>query len=393
MSNPSPASGLDAMRSQARELHAGGRLTDAIQLQIALVDTAVKSSQIHAEDYHRLGVMLFAGADYRQALKAFQLARERQPDFPDVSINVGLCLILSDRPQEAIPELKNALEEHPNNLDILDGLAHAHGKIGDIESARYYGEQSLLEKDRQANPPPAGFSLPTGAAPAFRIDHPSENVIAFSLFGNKERYIRGAVRNAVIALGLYPGWRCRYYCDETVPAQVRAALAEAGADVKLMPRPPRFADGLFWRFLVLDDPTVVRFMIRDCDSVLNIRERKAVEEWLASGKLFHLMRDNAAHTDLLLAGMWGGVARLLPPVSQLVQGFSYNPVTESRTADQQFLGRVVWPLIKNHCLIHDRVFRTFGAKDFPAGADLLPGRHVGDDDSGFKPDGVTLRGK
>jgi hypothetical protein len=174
---------------------------------------------------------------------------------------------------------------------------------------------------------------------------------------------------------------------------VRNALAEAGAEVKLMPKPPRFADGLFWRFLVLDDPSVVRFMIRDCDSVLNIRERKAVEEWLASGKMFHVMRDNPAHTDLVLAGMWGGVSRLLPPVSQLVQGFSYNPVTESRTADQQFLGRVVWPLIKGNCLIHDRVYRTFDAQDFPAGADLLPGRHVGDDDSGFLPDGVTLRSR
>jgi hypothetical protein len=94
----------------------------------------------------------------------------------------------------------------------------------------------------------------------------------------------------------------------------------------------------------------------------------------------------------MLAGLWGGVARQLPPVSHLVQGFSYNPVTESRTADQQFLGRIVWPLIKNHCLIHDRVFCAFGAKDFPPGADLLPGRHVGDDDSGFKPDGMSLRG-
>jgi len=163
MSNPSPASGLDAMRTQARELHAAGRLPDAIQLQIAVVNAAVQAGQIQAEDYHRLGVMLFAGADFRQALKAFQLARERQRDFPDVSINVGLCLILTDQPKAAIPELQDALEDHPNNLDILDGLAHAYGKLGDHDSARTYGERSLLEKDCQANPPPAGFSLPGGA--------------------------------------------------------------------------------------------------------------------------------------------------------------------------------------------------------------------------------------
>ena len=150
-----------------------------------------------------------------------------------------------------------------------------------------------------------------------------------------------------------------------------------------MPRPNRFSDGLFWRFLVLDDPKIKRFMIRDCDSVINIRERRAVDEWLASDKHYHILRDNPAHTDLILAGMWGGIAGLLPPIPQLVQGFAYNPITESRTADQLFLGRVVWPLIKEHCLIHDSVFRIFGAKDFPPGADLPPGRHVGDNDHAF----------
>jgi hypothetical protein len=35
--------------------------------------------------------------------------------------------------------------------------------------------------------------------------------------------------------------------------------------------------GMFWRFLVADDPTVDRFIIRDSDSRLNARERFAVE--------------------------------------------------------------------------------------------------------------------
>jgi len=268
-------------------------------------------------------------------------------------------------------------------LDAIDGLAHAYGKLDDLANSRLYGEKSLLIKDGRAQSPPSGFQLPGASPPPFRIDRAEENVIAFSLFGNQPRYLRGAVKNAFIATGLYPGWRCRFYCDDTVPGQTRAALTDAGATVIMMPRPNRFSDGLFWRFLVLDDPKVVRFMIRDCDSVINIRERRAVEEWLASDRLFHVLRDNAAHTDLILAGMWGGVANLLPPIPQLVQGFSYNPVTESRTADQLFLGRVVWPMIKARCFVHDSVFRVFGAKDFPAGADLPPGRHVGDNDHAF----------
>jgi tetratricopeptide (TPR) repeat protein len=392
MSQPSTTNPLDPLRAKARELHIAGRLMEAIQLQVQVVNTAVQTGEAQAEDYHRLGVMLFAVKDFRAAASAFEMTRKRQPDFPDVAANLGLCLILTERPQEAIPYLLEALKERPDSLDVIDGLAHAYGKLGDTENSRTYGEKSLLTKDSRAQAPPPGFQLPIQTAPPFRIDRPQDNVIAFSLFGNNERYTRGAVKNAVIATGLYPGWRCRFYCDDSVPAATRTALLEAGAEVKMMNRPPRFSDGLFWRFLVLDDPTVVRFMSRDCDSVMNIRERRAVDEWLASGKLYHMIRDNPAHTDLVLAGLWGGVARMLPPIPQLVQGFSYNPVTESRTADQLFLGRVVWPLIKGNCCIHDSVFRVFGAKDFPAGAELPPGRHVGDNDAAFKLDGVSLRG-
>jgi hypothetical protein len=389
--SPPPVPDLETLRQQARELHAASRLTEAIQTQIALVNAAVAAGQVQAEDYHRLGVMLFAHKDFQGAATAFSLVRKHQPEFPDVALNYGLCLILIDRPQEAVPELLRALAERPDSLDALDGLAHAYGKLGHPDQARQYGEQSLLRKESLAKSPPAGFQLPAGPPPPLRLDQPRANVIAFSLFGSQERYTRGAVKNAVIAAGLYPGWRCRFYCDDTVPPAARTALREAGADVLMMPRPNRPADALFWRFLVLDDPAVSRFLVRDCDSVLNIRERRAVDEWLASDRYFHVLRDNAAHTDLILAGLWGGVARLLPPLTKMLEGFGYNPITESRTADQMFLGRVVWPLIKPSCLVHDSVFRLFGARPYPPGADLPPGRHVGDNDHAFLPDGVTLR--
>ena len=36
------------------------------------------------------------------------------------------------------------------------------------------------------------------------------------------------------------------------------------------------------------------------------RERDAVNEWLASNKTFHNMRDHPWHGAVMLAGMWGG---------------------------------------------------------------------------------------
>jgi hypothetical protein len=45
--------------------------------------------------------------------------------------------------------------------------------------------------------------------------------------------------------------------------------------------------GMFWRFLVADDPSVDRFIVRDADSRLNPRDALAVAEWVRSGTALH----------------------------------------------------------------------------------------------------------
>ena len=40
--------------------------------------------------------------------------------------------------------------------------------------------------------------------------------------------------------------------------------------------------GMFWRFLVADDPSVDRFIVRDSDSRLNARDAFAVVDWIRS---------------------------------------------------------------------------------------------------------------
>ena len=381
MSYPSAPSSPEETRRKARELHAAARVHEAIQLQRWLINDLAARGTPAAEDYIWLGVMLYTAQDFAGAAEAFGRGRQLDPKHPDASLNLGLSLILAGRLYEAIAPLKDAERETPECLNLLDGLADVYGKLGDLENARAYGERSLLLKERQAGPPRISAPLPDCVPPPLRSTGAKRNVIAFSLFGAQERYVRGALKNATIAPYLYPDWRCRFYCDDTVPADARAILAQLGADVKMMPRTRRPADALFWRFLVADDPEVQRFLVRDCDSVINIREEAAVRQWLASRCCFHVMRDSPSHTDLILAGMWGGVAGILPPLARLLEGFSYNLITESRKADQVFLGRVVWPLVKGSCLIHDSLYRVFGAQDFPAGYELPPGRHVGQNDA------------
>ena len=61
-------------------------------------------------------------------------------------------------------------------------------------------------------------------------------------------------------------------------------LASGGVDIVRMPRHRNFYEGLFWRFRVAEDDTVRRFLVRDCDAVINPREQAAVEEWLSSDR-------------------------------------------------------------------------------------------------------------
>jgi hypothetical protein len=50
------------------------------------------------------------------------------------------------------------------------------------------------------------------------------------------------------------------------------------------------------------DEMVDTVMSRDSDSRIIHREEEAVREWLASDKIFHIMRDHPYHCQNILAG-------------------------------------------------------------------------------------------
>jgi hypothetical protein len=178
---------------------------------------------------------------------------------------------------------------------------------------------------------------------------------------------------------LFPSWSVRVYLDDTVPGDARETLQRYGAQlVERQGGSAPFYIKLLWRLEVANDSTVSRYLIRDADSLLSVKERVAVDAWLASDAYFHVMRDFYTHTDLMLAGMWGGVAKALPDLQELLRAFkpSRKP---GRTFDQDFLARMVWPMVSQSCVIHDSVFTgTLGSVPFPPYGALLPGSHIGE---------------
>ena len=127
-------------------------------------------------------------------------------------------------------------------------------------------------------------------------------LISFSLWGSADRYCNGAIKNAKIASTIYKGWQCRFYYRD-VPQSVLGELNTYGAELV----PCDGDDGMFWRFRPASDTSIERFISRDTDSILNWREKAAVDDWTKSGRSFHIMRDNYYHGMPLMGGMWGCV--------------------------------------------------------------------------------------
>src|SRR5271156_3007144 len=79
-----------------------------------------------------------------------------------------------------------------------------------------------------------------------------------------------------------------------------AFLRDNGANVRAI------EVGLFQRFLVTNDRSVGRFLVRDCDARLSAAEADLVRQWIDSGYPFHVMRDHVMHNELMIGCLWAG---------------------------------------------------------------------------------------
>jgi GR25 family glycosyltransferase involved in LPS biosynthesis/predicted O-methyltransferase YrrM len=132
-------------------------------------------------------------------------------------------------------------------------------------------------------------------------DGSNKKIISFSIYGEKPLYYLGAELNIKEAKEIYPGWICRFYCTKDVPNLEKLKELDCEVIVPDLPSPP-----IYWRILACDDPNVDVCIQRDSDSVVNSREKVAVDEWINSDKTLHFMHDcSQGHFHKIMAGMWG----------------------------------------------------------------------------------------
>ena len=321
---------------------------------------------------------------YRQALARDRHHMVARANLADLFRALGrveeateVLIVLLD--EAAAADRPSSNDHQPNSQVInslaMNGLLMSLVDIGRVEEAEEIGRRLLLLKDNLAV---SGFlhALSRFSLKSDTINQNGQDVISFSLFGDLDVYCQGAIENIQISRHYYPEWVCRFYVDDTVPAAIRERLVADGAQVVIVPEAWQSGrHGALWRYHVTSDPTVRRFLSRDCDNRLNQQEAWAVRDWERSGRLFHAMRDHHYHAELIMGGMWGGHAGVLPPIEDLLGAFPQAP--GYRWSDQVFAATAIWPLVRSNILIHDSVWDLFGARRFPKDIMLPRPDHVG----------------
>ena len=336
-----------------RALLRAGRNDEAIARACAVA--VIRPDDLTAKE------LLFDGFfQNRDWLPAHALAEELVQRQPDVArLQKALIATLSNmkRYDETISQAYRYIARHGEDLTMLDALKVAHFYNGKPEEAIRYGQRALEIRDAQAcaSPPPLVMAEPPGP-PAGR------NVISFSLWGKAPFYAYGAMINLVQSRSAYPGWTCRFYVAADVPRACVAFLRDNGAELRNI-EDEYPGVGLFQRFLVMNDRTVGRFLIRDCDARLSAAEAELVRQWIESGYPFHVVRDHVLHNELVIGGLWAGRTDCGIDIVDLMRRHFTKGPSAKYGHDQHMLGRMLWPIIRDHCLVHDKYYHLEGVRE------------------------------
>ncbi|AOW15516.1 tetratricopeptide repeat protein [Hydrogenophaga crassostreae] len=356
--------------AQAQALWETGQGDAAIQAALGAINALEKRHASSARLYEQAGFYLSNRGNLADARRLLKRAHAIDPNHIETLRNLSVLSGRLHQHASAVTWAQKALALAPDDYVSLDMLACSLRFLNRFNEARAAGTRALALKDQAAQ-------LSAPARPDWHLQSPRPsagqrrigkrpNVIAFSLWGEQPRYLRGALRNVLEAPTVLPGWSLRFYVDATVPAAFLDLLRENGAEVVLHQgaKPASLRQRLAWRFLVANDASVGYFLCRDTDAVISAREARAVNAWLDGTAHFHVIRDWWTHTDLMLAGLWGGVAGVLPSIRVMLLRYQ-SAALETGNIDQWFLRDRVWPLVRESVCVHDRLFTMPGAQTLP----------------------------
>ena len=181
-----------------------------------------------------------------------------------------------------------------------------------------------------------------------------KHLIVYSLYGNQPRYTVGAIKNAIL-VQKYPYYTMRFYVGESVPEWLISTL-KLFENVEIWPMMgPEDSRAMFWRFYALAELDYDYILVRDADARLNDREIDMHQEFVESGKGFHIIKDHpTGHNYLISGGMFAAKSLVLHDIHKLID--AWGPKNHYGN-DMEFLAWI-YNRIKDDCLIHDEYYNT-----------------------------------
>jgi len=177
-----------------------------------------------------------------------------------------------------------------------------------------------------------------------------KKVFTFGLWGSNPTYNIGAIKNAEIINNIFPNFECWFYIhQESVPEKTINNL-KLFKNTKIILKSGKIS--YLWRYEAIDEDDVEIMMPRDTDSRIWEREIYAINEWLKSDKIFHIMRDHPHHDVRIMAGMFG--TKKIPQILSWKDLINNNNKLDKTAlqADQSWLRDYIYPHIVNNSLIH-----------------------------------------
>ncbi|RNA06164.1 hypothetical protein BpHYR1_027956 [Brachionus plicatilis] len=203
---------------------------------------------------------------------------------------------------------------------------------------------------------------------------PHQNVISYSLDHlidpAKEVFLEKLADRLQFMKINYKNWRMRIYHDNSIDKSLicqKQCMDDTNGDlfdnvdfcdVTQMPVSlfnkwrADYVHPDLWKWFALGDDFVDRVAIRNKKSCLISRETAAVDEWIKSRKIFHIMRDHPSQDKEVIDGQWGVFTWLDRNVSRYLFSVSTDQrILDSYTPNMDFsdsmLKDYLWPLTKN----------------------------------------------
>jgi len=180
-------------------------------------------------------------------------------------------------------------------------------------------------------------------------------VISFCIYGSSDKYCRGLKENLDIIKRDLPDYYALIYVGNDVSGSW-LKIYEGYSFVKLVFTKRIGHDNMINRFFAIDETLVDIAFVRDADSRIHKRDIWCIRDFEKSSPdfIFTTTRDHSQHRALVMGGLWGIKKGALPYNMSLYYNAYNNGNLQINQVqhDQQFLARVIFPLVRNRTIVY-----------------------------------------